>query len=564
MAKPKDTSPFFPLTISVPSTRNSEGENPFTLYIVLVKWGENNSWTVSRRFQQFSDLDTALAKKTQSLPPLPKKTWFKSLDPSFIQTRRLELEAYLRTLLQSRMIVNSVEFKSFIELSQNVPGLITHLPSERIILKDPKFGINAFQYDHRNGILVTSSEDTFILSRLDSYITNTRLPWEDQPVSMIPVGGINVWVRDEHFDWNCAASEYYDCQASAIAWDEARRYIFVGLESGVILVYFYDANASKFTTITEIRVHTARVSALIYDKTTDLLFSCSRDKTTSIFSVADIRTLHTTQPGQAWLSSLFFDLPTRRLFVGTYSNTILIYKVLEDPVHLALLHTLEGQRGSVRCLFYESPMRYLFSGGFDYTVCMWDIGVPGKEAVRSRIVAVMRNGPPSKVKSVTYCPATRFVIAGYESGLIGIWNSTTAELMHVIDAHTADVIALQWLPELRLLVSAGRDCDCKFWLFPVDITQYSVPESRGIELSDEDSKIEQELRRRVDDLNVASGSVVIQPDESKNEIEFFPPESDQPRTHSASPYINFSSAASSSAAAAPAAASDLVDAPISN
>ena len=37
------------------------------------------------------------------------------------------------------------------------PGYNDSLPSERIILKDPKFGVNTMVYDHQNGILLTAS-----------------------------------------------------------------------------------------------------------------------------------------------------------------------------------------------------------------------------------------------------------------------------------------------------------------------------------------------------------------------------------------------------------------------
>lgn len=140
-----------PLAISVPATRMSDGQAPATLYVILIKFGELNAWTVERRFAEFDVLHASLAKKTAQLPAMPAKTWFKSFDPEFIEQRRAELEVYLRACANSRVVLNAREFHSFLELGTNMHGMTDHLPTERIVLKDPKFGVNAACYDHRRG-----------------------------------------------------------------------------------------------------------------------------------------------------------------------------------------------------------------------------------------------------------------------------------------------------------------------------------------------------------------------------------------------------------------------------
>ena len=224
------SGPLSPLQLSVPATRMSEGPAPATLYVVLVKFGDSNSWTVSRRFAEFDVLHAALQKRTSQLPSLPAKTWFKSFDPDFVEQRRLELEVYLQAALKSRIILNAREFHSFLELPVNVHGIADYLPAERIVLKDPKFGVNACVYDHRRGLLLTANEDSFLLSRIDSYISNTRMPWETAPPPLIAVGALNVWARDAANSWSCVLSQYYNSQATAIAWDAAKSHAYVGMD----------------------------------------------------------------------------------------------------------------------------------------------------------------------------------------------------------------------------------------------------------------------------------------------------------------------------------------------
>lgn len=59
-------------------------------------------------------------------------------------------------------------------------------------------------YDEVDGVVVSACEDTRTLSRLDSYLSNIRLPWEDKG-AMVPVGSVNVWKRDDNSEWSVTA-----------------------------------------------------------------------------------------------------------------------------------------------------------------------------------------------------------------------------------------------------------------------------------------------------------------------------------------------------------------------
>ena len=468
-----------PLSVSVFSSRTiQDPKNPFTLYTIRVKWGAAVAWTLDRRFHDFAALHAILATKSQLLPPMPEKTWFKSFDPEFVEKRRVGLDGYLRKLVEIRVVLASMELRNFLDLSQHIGGLNEMVPSERIILKDPKFGINTFVYDHPNGILFTCCEDSFVLSRLDSYIANVRMPWEEKGAT-VPIGALNVWLRDSANDWSCVSSLYFDCQASFLAWDNVKQHLFVGCETGAVLIYvvnLLDERNAKLVSFAEFKHHDNRITGIFFDASKQHLICASRDKTVSIYDVAQMRLVSITQCGSAWISALYCDVSSKRLFLGNYANSILIYDLdVADGESLRLITTLEGHKGSIRSLWYDPASRYCFAGCFDWSIVMWDIGQPGKETTRSRQVAQMKTGPPSKCKAVIYCPSTRFIIGGYENGMIAVYDSRTAELLHVIEAHTGDIVQLQWLDNFRILISGSRDCDIKFWLFPEELARFPLP-----------------------------------------------------------------------------------------
>jgi hypothetical protein len=122
----------------------------------------------------------------------------------------------------------------------------------RAHLSDPKFGVNACAYDHQRGLLVSANEDSFVLSRIDSYISNTRMPWESAPPPLVSVGALNVWARDDNNGWSCVVSQYFNSQATALAWDSSKNHAYVGMDSGMIMVYQVDLDTAQLQLVMEI------------------------------------------------------------------------------------------------------------------------------------------------------------------------------------------------------------------------------------------------------------------------------------------------------------------------
>ncbi len=82
---------------------SADGGSRFTLYNVAVK-APCGQWTVSRRFREFDSLHTALRSKApaaqqRSLPSLPPKRVFGTMDSSVVAERRSQLGHFLRRLM---------------------------------------------------------------------------------------------------------------------------------------------------------------------------------------------------------------------------------------------------------------------------------------------------------------------------------------------------------------------------------------------------------------------------------------------------------------------------------
>ncbi|KAM3068678.1 hypothetical protein ACMFMG_010859 [Clarireedia jacksonii] len=95
-----------PLEISIPSTILSNDSNgkPYTLYNITLRL-PLRTFVVQKRYSDFVTLHSSLTSLISSPPPspLPAKFWFKSTvsSPELAETRRKELETYLRSIAEN-------------------------------------------------------------------------------------------------------------------------------------------------------------------------------------------------------------------------------------------------------------------------------------------------------------------------------------------------------------------------------------------------------------------------------------------------------------------------------
>ena len=193
-----------PHTVSVVSSRASDGRSPHTLYVVIVQHDDSHQWTIERRFSEFEDLRTALSEfmTGPSLPLLPAKTFTRSLDPAFIAWRRRELDRWVQQVMASEFAVRSVIFHTFCEVGKHMGEREVggYLPVEMKSMADPQFGINDCHHHQVDGVMFTACEDVNVLSKIERKLTNIRLPWEAQG-GVAPLGCCAGWKMTESGDW---------------------------------------------------------------------------------------------------------------------------------------------------------------------------------------------------------------------------------------------------------------------------------------------------------------------------------------------------------------------------
>jgi hypothetical protein len=148
-------------------------------------------WTMEKRYSEFENMRASLSKLLTNLPTLPGKTVFKLSSFDDISKRKGQLEQFLKDCVARKDILNSEEFKDFIEISKNSPELSVNEPQQ--ISKHADFlplGIRDFQYLKYENVFLIACSEMNLASRVDTIFTNMNFPWEKKSDAHVSMGAV--------------------------------------------------------------------------------------------------------------------------------------------------------------------------------------------------------------------------------------------------------------------------------------------------------------------------------------------------------------------------------------
>ncbi|XP_063062944.1 sorting nexin-16 isoform X2 [Engraulis encrasicolus] len=126
------SDPERPSTPTILGYEVMEERAKFTVYKVLVKKNEEDSWVIFRRYTDFSRLNDKLKEMFPGFRlALPPKRWFKdNYETDFLEDRQLGLQAFLQNLVAHKDIANCTFVREFLCLD-DPPGPFDSLEESR-------------------------------------------------------------------------------------------------------------------------------------------------------------------------------------------------------------------------------------------------------------------------------------------------------------------------------------------------------------------------------------------------------------------------------------------------
>lgn len=439
----------------------------YTIRVVF----EGQSWTFKRRFNEFSSLNDALKRQLASTPEMPAKSVVRQFSPEYLEARKHGLNAFLKELCRRRDALNCRELQDFLQLPQRVPAFSQPSgldPVQSAEIHDSSFAISAFDYDPVQGLLLLGASDASWTSRVDTKITNIKMPWEKQAPNL-PSSQMSLWQQtpvDLKFKL-VHVSRYTSLISSVVltAWQE-KGMCLCGLSDGTVgcQPLRSDRGSGSMTSVLPLVRHTSAVVALATDELNQLLFSASADKAVMVFNLRrQLIECEVKTPAPPVLLRHCQD--QRRLFAALNNGTVAVWDTTSLPLQRYSV-VPDGAVPSglpVAAMDYDPDTSTLFTGSKE-GILVWamkasDLGCWGRKLGQFSEMA-------SAPTALAWAKSSREILAGFPSGAVVVFDLDCGQPTYAFQAHTDAVTMVSWLDAPRRLLTAGKDKALKIWDFP--------------------------------------------------------------------------------------------------
>ena len=458
------------LGIEVPSySEKAVGSKLVTFYLVEVTSRiTKNSWTIDKRYSEFKKLHDAMIKIFPRLPTIPGTTIFKVTSPEALKSRQTALQAFLRSCVQRRDILQNKLFKEFLELEKNAPEIVGNDVELIYDYKKLPLGCRNFKVIPHKGIMVVCCSQMNILSRSNIMLSNFSFTKKNDN-DKVPMGALFIYQcepsKEEIYAIHKIWAKPFPIQTGTIYWEDKNEIFCVGNDDGKIYIYKAKPNTHymEMNLLTELSYHTDRVMGLALDPKNLNLYSCSTDKT---FFVTDLKNSTSNiliNMGLSGYTNLELDSANQRVFLTNENGELSVYSLYTfPPVLVRNLQT--SSLSSIRAFHIDPKNNYIFTGNVGGKICIMNLAPAKKE----RLISEISNFGVGQMK-IRVCrsnPDSLELMTGDESGRVVIWSLKTGKPIYLWQAHDAAITQMQYQSEEHLLWTGGKDLRIKLWRLP--------------------------------------------------------------------------------------------------
>ena len=143
-------------------------------------------------------------------------------------------------------------------------------------------GYRDFLYLEDMNIVICLLGDMNIVSRLDSYFTNYKMPWEKRESDQVifSVGLMEIFKINDISNgvFTKMHSISFKVQVICLAFNQVLGLLAIGLDDGKVSFFNFDIEKNgRLTQEFEVKIHEKRVMSLAFDETRSILFSIGED-----------------------------------------------------------------------------------------------------------------------------------------------------------------------------------------------------------------------------------------------------------------------------------------------
>lgn len=180
-------------------------------------------------------------------------------------------------------------------------------------------GVRDFYFDEQQKTFILTTGDMSTISRINSYLTNTKMPWEDEdiPETLIAVGTVECWVNMGEYRYEKMWSKIYHAQATTLHYCKSRERLLIGLDDGTVdeLKVSPRNKYVKYEQGATFKIHEERITGIYYEPLNRIMYTISEDTCLICCDMSNYFKIHTIVHHNE-LSTLLVDSANKRLFIG--------------------------------------------------------------------------------------------------------------------------------------------------------------------------------------------------------------------------------------------------------
>ncbi|CAB3404438.1 unnamed protein product [Caenorhabditis bovis] len=199
---------------------------------------------------------------------------------------------------------------------------------------------------------------------------------------------------------------------TCLHYSEETYKLLVGLINGNVYEF---AVADDFNSMSETRkwsIHAGPISGLGFALASELIFSCSRDKSL-IWHCSETSVKLGTFHCDNSCTALVIDLPF--VFIGDHGGSVTVLRMSGNNANV--VSKLSAHTAPISSLAWDRVKEVLYSGCHDHLVIVWDIG-------GGRGQAYELNGHSTKVTRLCAAAGARRLFSADDNGILMCWDMT--------------------------------------------------------------------------------------------------------------------------------------------
>ena len=260
------------------------------IFYILTVSSRGTSWTLEKRYSEIEKLHSELLLHHPSLPQFPRKSLFSIKKLEDIESRMRQLDYFFSELSTRADIMKNHQVLAFLHVSEKLGIRGEDELVFAFDFENPALGYRDFVYLPQKRVFATIACDMNPVSRVDSYFTNLKMPWDSGNKDIIFSIGlfeVNLVRGDKDLKFAPLFNVSFNTQAICMDYSEVLDMFAVGFDDGSVRIYKVNRNSRPhYDVVFDDKVHSKRVMKLAFDGQRVALYSVGEDAAVQVIDIA--------------------------------------------------------------------------------------------------------------------------------------------------------------------------------------------------------------------------------------------------------------------------------------